>query len=191
MKTKYVFLSVASLILAACGSSSEVTSQENKADQNQEVAQAAQDPANAGYYIDGILYTLVNGELEQPIEDSTLVNKFKLLNFKATGDLNKDGADDVAVVITNDTGESGTFYYLAIFTSGSNPVIENTYNFGDRVIVKDLTFTDGKFQVTYLDRSPDQDITSEPSIEVSTIAEMDEENTSFVFSCVDNAGICF
>ncbi|MEY2828045.1 MAG: hypothetical protein RLZZ183_1164, partial [Actinomycetota bacterium] len=23
------------------------------------------------------------------------------------------------------------------------------------------------------------------------IAEMDEENSSFVFSCVDNAGICF
>ena len=53
------------------------------------------------------------------------------------------------------------------------------------------SFTDGKFQVSYLDRSPDQDITSEPSIEITTIAEMDEENSSFVFSCVDNAGICF
>ncbi|MFZ9213373.1 MAG: hypothetical protein ACO22I_05505 [Candidatus Nanopelagicales bacterium] len=190
MKTKYAFLSVASLILVACGSTSEVTSNENQSESSQAVAQAAQDPANAGYYIDGILYTLVNGELEQPIEESTAVNKFKLLDFKASGDLNKDGTDDVAVIITNDTGESGTFYYLSIFTSGT-PVVENTYNFGDRVVVKDLKFADGKFQVTYLDRSPEEDIASEPSIEITTIAEMDEENSSFVFSCVDNAGICF
>ena len=187
MKTKYVFLSVASLIVAACGSSTEVTSNGNQTESSSAIAQADQDPANAGYYI---LYTLINGELEQPIEESNLVNKFKLLDFKATGDINKDGTDDVAVVLTNDTGESGTFYYLSIFTSGT-PVVENTYNFGDRVVVKDLTFTDGKFQVSYLDRSPDQDITSEPSIEITTIAEMDEENSSFVFSCVDNAGICF
>ena len=130
MKTKYVFLSVATLILAACGSSTEVTSSETQTENSQAVAQAAQDPANAGYYIDGILYTLINGELEQPIEESSAVNKFKLLDFKATGDLNKDGTDDVAVVITNDTGESGTFYYLSIFTSGT-PVVENTYNFGE------------------------------------------------------------
>ena len=142
MKTKYVFLSVATLILAACGSSTEVTSSETQTENSQAVAQAAQDPANAGYYIDGILYTLINGELEQPIEETNVENKFKLLDFKATGDLNKDGTDDVAVVITNDTGESGTFYYLSIFTSGT-PVVDNTYYFGDRVIVKDLTFADG------------------------------------------------
>lgn len=190
MKTKYALLSVACLLLAACGSSSEVTTNENKIEQNQASAQAAQDPANAGYYIDGVLYTLINGELEQPIEESSEVNKFKLLDFKATGDLNKDGLDDIAVVITNDAGGSGTFYYLAIFTSG-NPVIENTYNIGDRIKVEDLKFADNKFQVTYLDRDPEADMASEPSIEITTIAEMDEENTGFVFSCVDNAGICF
>ena len=79
MKTKYVFLSVATLILAACGSSTEVTSSETQTENSQAVVQAAQDPANAGYYIDGILYTLINGELEQPIEETNLVNKFKLL----------------------------------------------------------------------------------------------------------------
>ena len=190
MKTKYVFLSVATLILAACGTSTEVTSQENQKENTQTSTQAAQDPANAGYYIDGILYTLVNGELEQPIEESSAVNKFKLLDFKATGDLNKDGADDIAVVITNDTGGSGTFYYLAIFTSGT-PIVENTYNIGDRINVQDLKFADNKFQVTYLDRGPEQDMASEPSVEITTIVEMDAENTGFVFSCVDSAGICF
>ena len=190
MKTKYVFLSVATLILAACGSSTEVTPSENKTENSQTSAQAAQDPANAGYYIDGILYTLTNGELEQPIEDSSAVNKFKLLDFKATGDLNKDGIDDVAVVITNDSGGSGTFYYLAIFTSGT-PIVENTYNIGDRIKVEDLKFADNKFQVTYLERDSEADMASEPTIQITTIAEMDEENTGFVFNCVDNAGICF
>jgi hypothetical protein len=190
MKTKYVVLSVASLILVACGSSSEVTSKETQTDSSQTESQAAPDPANAGYYIDGILYTLVNGELEQPIEESSAVNKFKLLDFKASGDINKDGTDDVAVVLTNDSGGTGTFYYLSIFTSGT-PIVENTYNIGDRIEVKDLKFADNKFQVTYLDRSPEEDMASDPTIEITTIAEMDEENSTFVFSCVDNAGICF
>jgi hypothetical protein len=96
----------------------------------------------------------------------------------------------VAVVITNDSGGSGTFYYLAIFTSGT-PIVENTYNIGDRIKVEDLKFADNKFQVTYLERDSEADMASEPTIQITTIAEMDEENTGFVFNCVDNAGICF
>lgn len=191
MKTKYALLSVLSLLLVACGSNSEVTSTENQNETSETNVQAAIDPANGGYYIDGILYTLINGALEQPIEESSAVNKFTLLEFKATGDLNKDGSDDVAVVVVNDSGGSGTFYYLAIFTSGSNPIIENTYNLGDRIKVQDLKFVDNKFQVTYLDRDPEADMASEPTIEITAIAEMYQENTGFVYSCTDSAGICF
>lgn len=44
------------------------------------------------------LFTLVNGALEQPIEDSETNNVFKLLEFKSSGDINADGTDDTAVV---------------------------------------------------------------------------------------------
>ena len=81
MKTKFVLLSVVSFLLISCGSTSETTSSNTDSQAEQSSAQAPADPANAGYYIDGIVYTLVNGELEQAIEDSTTVNKFKLLDF--------------------------------------------------------------------------------------------------------------
>lgn len=190
MKTKFALLSVVSFLLISCGSTSETTSSNTDSQAEQSSAQAPADPANAGYYIDGIVYTLVNGELEQAIEDSTTVNKFKLLDFKAVGDINKDGTDDVAVVLTNDAGGSGTFYYLAIFTSGSSPVIENTSYLGDRIVVKDITFTNNQFQVKYLDRDSEADMASDPTIEITGIAEMDAENTGFIFSCTDTAGIC-
>ena len=190
MKTKFALLSVVSFLLISCGSTSETTSSNTDSQAEQSSAQAPADPANAGYYIDGIVYTLVNGELEQAIEDSTTVNKFKLLDFKASGDINKDGTDDVAVVITNDAGGSGTFYYLAIFTSGSSPVIENTSYLGDRIVVNDITFTNNQFQVKYLDRDSEADMASDPTIEITGIAEMDAENTGFIFSCTDTAGIC-
>ena len=190
MKTKFALLSVVSFLLISCGSTSETTSSNTDSQAEQSSAQAPADPANAGYYIDGIVYTLVNGELEQAIEDSTTVNKFKLLDFKAVGDINKDGTDDVAVVLTNDAGGSGTFYYLAIFTSGSSPVIENTSYLGDRIVVNDITFTNNQFQVKYLDRDSEADMASDPTIEITGIAEMDAENTGFIFSCTDTAGIC-
>ena len=190
MKTKFALLSVVSFLLISCGSTSETTSSNTDSQAEQSSAQAPADPANAGYYIDGIVYTLVNGELEQAIEDSTTVNKFKLLDFKAAGDINKDGTDDVAVVVTNDAGGSGTFYYLAIFTSGSSPVIENTSYLGDRIVVNDITFTNNQFQVKYLDRDSESDMASDPTIEITGIAEMDAENTGFIFSCTDTAGIC-
>ena len=190
MKTKFALLSVVSFLLISCGSTSETTSSNTDSQAEQSSAQAPADPANAGYYIDGIVYTLVNGELEQAIEDSTTVNKFKLLDLKAAGDINKDGTDDVAVVVTNDAGGSGTFYYLAIFTSGSSPVIENTSYLGDRIVVKDITFTNNQFQVKYLDRDSEADMASDPTIEITGIAEMDAENTGFIFSCTDTAGIC-
>ena len=120
-----------------------------------------------------------NSELDnQPI--GTLIDE----------DINKDGTDDVAVVLTNDAGGSGTFYYLAIFTSGSSPVIENTSYLGDRIVVNDITFTNNQFQVKYLDRDSEADMASDPTIEITGIAEMDAENTGFIFSCTDTAGIC-
>ena len=90
--------------------------------------------------------------MEQPIDKSEVLNKFKLLDFRGTGDINSDGTDDTAVVLIDDAGESGTFYYLGILTSGATQIIENTSFLGDRIEIKGIEFVDGKFEVTYLDR---------------------------------------
>lgn len=189
MKTKLAILSVAALFLTACGGGS-TESAPTETNDVPVVIQNPADPANAGFYIDGIVYTLVNGALEQPIEDSETVNKFKLLDFKGTGDINGDGTDDTAVVLINDAGGSGTFYYLGILTSGSAPIIENTTFLGDRIEIKGISFVDGKFEVAYLDRDSETSFDAPPTIEITGIAELDESKTSFNFSCRDNVGIC-
>ena len=189
MKTKLAILSVVSLFLAACGGG---TTESAPAETNDVpvVVQNPADPANAGYYVDGILYTLVNGALEQQIDDSETVNKFKLLEFKASGDINADGTDDTAVVLINDAGGSGTFYYIGILTSGPTPIVENTSFLGDRIEVKGIEFVGNKFEVTYLDRDVETSFDNPPTIEITGIAEFDAENSTFNFSCRDTVGIC-
>ena len=189
MKTKLAILSVAALFLTACGGGSTDAAPEASSDVPV-VIQNPADPANAGFYIDGIVYTLVNGALEQPIEDSETNNVFKLLEFKSSGDINQDGTDDTAVVLLNDAGGSGTFYYLGILTSGPAPIIENTTFLGDRIDIKGISFVDGKFEVVYLDRDSETSFDAAPTIEITGIAELDESKTSFNFSCRDTAGIC-
>lgn len=189
MKTKLAILSVAALFLTACGGGS-TDSAPAETNDVPVVIQNPADPANAGFYIDGIVYTLVNGALEQPIEDSETKNVFKLLDFKASGDINGDGTDDTAVVLINDAGGSVTFYYLGILTSGPAPIIENTTFLGDRIEIKGITFVEGKFEVVYLDRDSETSFDAPPTIEITGIAELDESKTGFNFSCRDNAGIC-
>jgi hypothetical protein len=189
MKTKLAILSVVSLFLTACGGGATESAPAAVNDVAVEI-QAPADPANAGYYVDGILYTLVNGALEQPIDKSDVLNKFRLLDFKAAGDINGDGTDDTAVVLINDAGGSGTFYYIGILTSGPTPIVENTSFLGDRIDVKGIEFVGGKFEVTYLDRDVETSFDSPPTIEIIGIAEIDESNSGFNFTCRDSVGIC-
>ena len=58
-------------------------------------------------------------------------------------------------------------------------------------IVKDIKFVDGKFEVVYLDRDVETSFDQPPTIEITGIAELDEDKTGFNFTCRDSVGICF
>lgn len=163
MKIKIILASFAVLLLSACSAKSESSVAETS-NEGSTVIQNSADPSNAGYYIDGIVYTLSNGILDQQIEDSTIFNKFKLLEFKASGDINQDSVDDSVVVLINDAGGSGVFYYLGILTSGPTPIIENTSFLGDRIEIKEINFVDGNFEVLYLDRDVETSFDQPPTI---------------------------
>jgi hypothetical protein len=61
---------------------------------------------------------------------------------------------------------------------------------GDRIDVKGIEFVGGKFEVTYLDRDVETSFDSPPTIEIIGIAEIDESNSGFNFTCRDSVGIC-
>src|SRR5882724_474197 len=70
------------------------------------------DYKNATYMMDGNPVTLVNGVSEVPVAPgSASMLTVKYFGNEAKGDLNADGIPDLAFLITQTGGGSGTFYY--------------------------------------------------------------------------------
>src|SRR3569833_2092325 len=77
----------------------------------QKQAQGAADYKDATYVIDGTPVTLVHGEAQTPAAPgsaSMVITNYFGNELKA--DLNGDGKEDVAFILTQQTGGSGTFY---------------------------------------------------------------------------------
>ena len=76
--------------------------------------------------------------------------------YGAFGDLNGDGAEDAAIVLTTDSGGSGTFYELAAVVDQDGEYVNvATALLGDRILVNDLTIADGVIHVDMLTQGPD------------------------------------
>src|SRR3989344_132348 len=93
------------------------------------------DYKNVAYSIEGIPVTLVNGHAEEasaPGSASKTVTQF--FGNEAMGDLNADGMPDVAFVLTQTGGGSGTFYYVvAALKTGAGDQGSNAIFVGDRI----------------------------------------------------------
>jgi len=121
------------------------------------------------YLIEGKQITLVNGYSEvevTPGSSSKIITKY--FGNEAIGDLNGDGMPDVAFLLTQEQGGSGTFYYLvaAIKTSsgyqGTSGVL-----LGDRIAPQNTTINNAEILVSYAERKPGEPMTAEPSVGVS------------------------
>ena len=87
---------------------------------------------------------------------------------EVAGDFNNDGRTDTAFLLTQDTGGSGTFYYLvvALKTStgyqGTNGIL-----LGDRIAPQTTGYLNGLIVVNYADRAPKEPLTAIPTVGVS------------------------
>jgi len=142
---------------------------------------APADFKNITYTIDGQQVTLVNGRAEVPAAPgsaSTVVTQY--FGNQATGDLNGDGVPDVAFLLTQDPGGSGTFYYVvaAIKTAtgyrGTDAVL-----LGDRIAPQTTEVTNGKLIVNYADRAAGEPMTTAPSMGKSLYLKLDPATMQF------------
>jgi len=150
--------------------------------------QAAADHKNATYSIGGQPVVLVNGRAEAPAAldstgspqagaASTIITQY--FGNEATGDLNGDGVPDVAFLLTQNSGGSGTFYYVvaALKTAdgyqGTNAVL-----LGDRIAPQTTEIRNGQLIVNYADRTASEPMTTRPSIGVSKYLQV--QGTSLV-----------
>jgi hypothetical protein len=127
------------------------------------------DYKNATYLIESQSVTLTNGRAEStsaPGSASKTVTQY--FGNEVKGDLNGDGLPDVAFIITQNSGGSGTFYYAvaALKTKtgyrGSNAVL-----LGDRIAPQSTEIKNGQLIVNYADRKAREPMTVKPSVSIS------------------------
>ncbi len=121
------------------------------------------------FMIENQAVTFRNGYSEveaAPGSTSKIITKY--FGNEAFDDLNGDGAEDVAFLLTQETGGSGTFYYLAAAlktSTGYQPT--STVFLGDRIAPQTTQISSGAVTVNYADRKPGEPVTATPSIGIS------------------------
>jgi hypothetical protein len=126
----------------------------------------ALNPKDATYTIGGEKVTLVNGicEIEAaPGSASKITTRY--FGNEAVGDVNKDGKADITFLLTQETGGSGTFYYIVADLRGNQGT--NAILLGDRIAPQTTEIRDGEIIVNYADRKPGEPMTTKPSVGVS------------------------
>lgn len=153
---------------------------------------------NCTYIIEGINVTLKNGYSEEKITPSS-ASKIITQYFgnEVSNDLNGDGLSDVAFILTQNTGGSGTFYYIAVALGNNNGCKgTNAILLGDRIAPQNIEIQDGKIIVNYADRKIDEAMTIQPSIgitkqftiEGTTLKDVTTEEVKKEQSCLISGG---
>lgn len=127
------------------------------------------DPLNTTYLIENESVELINGQAEQRILDSsTVIQTFAWKNqgSPAQGDLNHDGHQDAALLLIQNPGGTGTFYYVAaaLYLNNSYEGTNAVY-LGDRILPIAIGTLENKIFVDYLNRKDTEPMSAEPSIE--------------------------
>ena len=114
---------------------------------------------NATYKIENDLIKLTNGKSEIEIAPGS-ASKLITTVWKqpVVGDLNGDKADDSALILIQESGGSGTFYYVAanISTNEGKYIGTNAILLGDRINPQSIKIQNGNIIVNYLDRKENE-----------------------------------
>jgi hypothetical protein len=111
-------------------------------------------------------FTMSNGfAARQAVPGSATQDTIRVIGEPALGDVDRDGHRDAALLIENDPGGSGRFYYavLAVNESGSFRAT-NALLLGDRIAPLTVDFLDWRFVYNYLDRRSGESMTTPPSV---------------------------
>lgn len=141
---------------------------------------------NISYVIDGKMVQLVDGYSEDElIADSAEKVVTRLFGNELVTDLDGDGDDDIAFILTQETGGSGVFYYaVAALNTGGGYVGSDGYLLGDRIAPQSTTVSQNPRHknvvvFNYADRAPDEPMTTQPSEGKSAYLKLVPETTQW------------
>lgn len=133
------------------------------------------------FTISGEQYTMKNGYSSVPAapgSESQIVTKY--FGNEAKSDFDKDGREDVAYLITQNTGGSGTFYYLVVALNKKEGFVGGEAMFiGDRISPQNTNIDSrGFIVINYADRAPGESFVVAPSIGKTIYAKFDPKSMS-------------
>lgn len=148
-------------------------------------------PKDATYNIDGQSVTLVDGVSVAPISsDSASIVTTRYFGNEITHDLDGDNRPDVVFILTQNTGGSGTFYYVVAALNTVNGYIgSDAILLGDRIAPQTIKIDEGKtangtnrqnvIVVNYADRKTGEAFTVPPSVGKSIWIKLDPKTMQF------------
>ena len=151
--------------------------------------QGLTDYKNLTFFLSGESVTLKDGYTEtETVFGQTGKSVVGYFGNEAKGDLDGDGIPDLVFLITQETGGSGTFFYLV----GALQTPQNTWNgthavfIGDGIVPQTTEFRDlpdgtagGLVIVNYADHAPGEPMTTKPSVGKSLYLKYDPETMDF------------
>jgi hypothetical protein len=125
------------------------------------------DVKNETYTIDDRSIALTAGVNQTAgIGTTTVSTKTTLLNDPAFTDIDRDGKSDAVVILRDETGGSGMFYYAAVVLSNNGTTkVSNSVFLGDRVRIKAIRALSGIISVDILDRATTESFATPASLE--------------------------
>ena len=138
------------------------------------------DPLNFTYDVEGEKIKLVNGNSVSDVVPGS-AEKLETTTFDkpAVGDLNGDGKNDSAILLVQDSGGTGLFYYLvAVINDAGVGKNTNSIFIGDRIEPVSIVIKDSRVELNYIDRNPNDPMTADPTVKVKKLFEV--KGTSLV-----------
>ena len=126
--------------------------------------------------IDEQKFTLSNGVAEIAAAPGSAGNyTIRLVGEPVMGDADGDGDRDVALLVQNDPGGSGTFYYAVVAIDNDGVYrASNALLLGDRIEPQTVEFIDGRFDYTYAERRAGEPMVAHPSVEKTVAITVDK-----------------
>ena len=125
--------------------------------------------------IDQQTFTMKDGFAEmESAPGSAAKNTLHVVGEPVTADVSGDGKPDTALLLRNDPGGSGTFYYAVLAVNGDSGYhASNALVLGDRIKPESIDVTDGRFVYRFLERKPGEALAAEPTVQKTVVIQLD------------------
>lgn len=158
-----------------------VTSSDKTIEREQVEAEGA-DYKNISYTIDGTPVALTDGYNEsEAVPDSATKVVTRYFGNELVTDLDDDGDDDIAFILTQETGGSGVFYYaVAALNTEDGYVGSDGYLIGDRIAPQSTNLSSNPRHknvvvFNYSDRESGESMDVRPSVGKSVYLKVNPE----------------